>query len=152
MDGTVTEYLHKQTGKESQADEEETRQKQEANWMCAREVSLRGLNYICIRAFNQSAGAGAAYALHTEQGQPVLILGTGAEFWTSAVYWRTEALARANKDKKFDDLLYQDDSWMDSGDSDDESSDDEEDSDDYDSSDEQTNNNDGEDEDTTDDY
>ncbi|MCI1942506.1 MAG: hypothetical protein LKJ36_02735 [Lactobacillus sp.] len=139
-------YLHKFSQSEWQADQSETLKKQQANWLSVRTFTLRGINFMGVKSFNQGAGAGAAYGLHTEAGQTVLVAGSGAEFWTDTVYWKSAALAQAYKDKKFGDLLYRDDSWTDSGD------DDSDDSDDYDTDDEESNTSDDDYDDYDDDY
>lgn len=62
--------------------------------------------YYNIYGWNETAGDGEFYALHTEESQPVLILAGGAGIWTDAVYWKTPELAQKYAGKKFHDLRY----------------------------------------------
>lgn len=80
-------------------------------WGVASEVTKNDLNYINVRGWYQTAGAGTFYAAHTElidgKQTPVVVVGGGAGAWTSTVYYQTEALAEQQAEVKYDDLIYQ---------------------------------------------
>lgn len=80
-------------------------------WAVASEVTKNDLNYINVRGWYQTAGAGTFYAAHTElidgKQTPVVVVGGGAGAWTSTVYYQTEALAEQQAEVKYDDLIYQ---------------------------------------------
>lgn len=42
----------------------------------------------------QGAGDGTFYGLHTENGQPVLVMGEGASLWTNCVAWKSPQFAQ----------------------------------------------------------
>lgn len=92
----------------TQVSEKEIDAKRE--WGDARYANIRGLQYINILGWYQSAGAGAYYAAHTEEIDgsrvPIIVEGGGAEAWTSAVYYPSEDLANQQGDTKFEDLHY----------------------------------------------
>ena len=92
----------------TQVSEKEIDAKRE--WGDARDANIRGLQYINILGWYQSAGAGAYYAAHTEEIDgsrvPIIVEGGGAEAWTSAVYYPSEDLANQQGDTKFEDLHY----------------------------------------------
>lgn len=80
------------------------------NWGMATIVDkpLHGIRWLNIRSWMQGAGDGGYYGAHTEDGQPVMVTAYGATCATGSVYWKTPALAKQYKDKKFDDLYYED--------------------------------------------
>ena len=84
-------------------------QVQHEDWGRALDVNepAHGLHFFNIRGWQQTAGDGQSYAGHTEDGQAVLVSASGAGYWTDAVYFKTEALAKQYKGQKFADLVYQ---------------------------------------------
>ena len=85
-------------------------QKATKNWGMAGMMDQRvhGINFMNVRSWMQGAGDGEYYGVHTENGQQVVVIASGAELWTEAVAWKTTQLAKQYKDKKFKDLYYQD--------------------------------------------
>ena len=83
------------------------------DWGSAKMMHANDLDFLNIRGWCQSAGDGDSYAIHTEtiNGKPVkvLVLAGGAGFWTSAVYYQSQDLAKQQTDAHYDDLIYQDD-------------------------------------------
>lgn len=69
---------------------------------------VHGINFMNVRSWMQGAGDGEYFGVHTENGQQVLVIASGAEIWTEAVAWKTPQLAKQYKNKKFKDLYYQD--------------------------------------------
>lgn len=76
------------------------------NWNTATFMNIRGIKWLNIRGWVQSAGDGAYYGLKTEKGQTVLVSAGGAEAWADAVYWRNLSDAKKYKDTKFSDIKY----------------------------------------------
>ncbi|WP_201738276.1 MULTISPECIES: hypothetical protein [Lactobacillus] len=78
------------------------------NWGRPKFWKVNHIKYLNVMGWMQSAGDGEFYGLHTEKGQPVLVIGYGAGLWTDSVAWRTQNLAKQYKHQKFADLGYQD--------------------------------------------
>lgn len=78
------------------------------NWEMTGELSrkIHGIRWINFRAWMQGAGDGIYYGLHSEMGQPVLVVASSASIATDQIYWKTPQLAMQNKNKKFSDLYY----------------------------------------------
>lgn len=115
---TDTGIFHQATAEQWQESQAEVNAHQAAGWRAAEFTHVNGLTYVMIRNWAQGAGDGVSFAMHTEDGQPVLVQGSGAETWTDCVLWRSQALAATHKGKKFSDLHYRDDDDEDSDDSD----------------------------------
>ncbi|WP_308556457.1 hypothetical protein [uncultured Lactobacillus sp.] len=64
-----------------------------------------------VMGWNQTAGDGESYRLHTEKGQNVLVLASDAGPWTDSVAWKTPQLAKEYAKTKFSDLHYRDDDY-----------------------------------------
>lgn len=81
------------------------------NWSNASFWDVHDMHFLNLLGWNQEAGDGVSFAVHTEtiNGKQVKILvaAGGAEFWTERIYYQTQDLAKANADRKFDDLYYQ---------------------------------------------
>ncbi|KRK08295.1 hypothetical protein FC52_GL001034 [Lactobacillus pasteurii DSM 23907 = CRBIP 24.76] len=69
---------------------------------------LDGIYWINVRGYFQGAGDGEYYALHTEKGQPVLLVAVGAQVSVTDVAFRSPDLAKKYKDYQFSDLRYLD--------------------------------------------
>lgn len=67
---------------------------------------IHGITWLNIRSWMQGAGDGEYYGVTKENGQQVMVSAHGAGVWADTVYWRTPALAKQNKGKKFDNLDY----------------------------------------------
>ena len=83
--------------------------KETKNWGRASFWKAHGIKYLNVMGWMQGAGDGTFYGPHTENGQPVLVIGKGAGLWTNCVAWKSPQLAQQYKHKKFKDLYYQDD-------------------------------------------
>jgi len=69
---------------------------------------VNGITFFDIRGWQQQSGDGTSYGYHSENGQDSIISAYGAGFWTRQVWFKTEGLAQQYKDKKYDDLIYND--------------------------------------------
>ena len=78
------------------------------NWKMTGEMNrkIHGIRWINFRAWMQGAGDGIFLGLHSEMGQPVLVVASSASIATDQIYWKTPQLAMQNKNKKFSDLYY----------------------------------------------
>ena len=78
------------------------------NWKMTGELNrnIHGIRWINFRAWMQGTGDGIYYGLHSEMGQPVLVVASSASITTDQIYWKTPRLAMQNKNKKFSDLYY----------------------------------------------
>ena len=69
---------------------------------------VRNISWMNVSGWLQTAGDGEFYGSYTEEGQPVIISAHGAGIWADTVYWKTPALAKQYKGKKFKGLGWQD--------------------------------------------
>lgn len=67
---------------------------------------IHGTTWLNIRSWMQGAGDGEYYGVTKENGQQVMVSAHGAQVYADNVYWRTPALAKQYKGKKFDNLDY----------------------------------------------
>lgn len=80
--------------------------KQVQDWGRAMIFTSHGIKFMNVRGWLQGAGDGESYGLQELNGQRALISASGAGTWTDSIYWRNEALARQNANKKFKTLVY----------------------------------------------
>lgn len=67
---------------------------------------VHGITWLNLRSWMQGAGDGEYYGIYREEGQQVMIGAHGAGMWADTVYWKTPALAKQYKGKKFSNLDY----------------------------------------------
>lgn len=82
------------------------------NWIRTSDFVQYGMTWVHMYGWWQTAGAGESYGVSNEvvngQQQAVLFEAGGAETRIDATYYRTPALAKANKNTKFDNVNYRD--------------------------------------------
>ena len=80
------------------------------NWMRGMFVNAKGMHWLNLRGWVQTAGDGAYYAVHTEtiNGQQVKVLveAGGADMHVDAVYYQSQSMAKQQAGTKYDDLNY----------------------------------------------
>lgn len=73
----------------------------------------RGMHWLNIQGWTQSAGDGASFAVHYENidghSVKILVQGGGAEEWVDTIYYQSPDLAQQYGNHKFEDLHYRDD-------------------------------------------
>lgn len=71
-----------------------------------KQTTINGINFYSFTNMGQNPGQGSTYlAPHTENGQSVIV-SANSKGTTNAVYWKSEALAKQNSNKQFNDLQY----------------------------------------------
>lgn len=82
-------------------------------WDRAVFTDAKGMHWLCVHGWTQTAGAGTYFAVHTEtiNGKQVKVLveAGGADMHVDAVYYQSASLAKQQADTKYDDLDYMDD-------------------------------------------
>lgn len=80
-------------------------------WRSGKLYTAQGMQWLHLRGWTQTAGAGTSYAVHTEnidgKSVKILVAGGGAENWVFATYFQSQALADQYGDQQFDDLNYE---------------------------------------------
>ncbi|WP_242362144.1 hypothetical protein [Limosilactobacillus antri] len=80
------------------------------NWMRGTFGNAHGMRWLNLRGWQQTAGDGAYYAVHTEtiNGQQVKVLVEtgGADMHVTAVYYQSQSMAKQQAGTKYDDLNY----------------------------------------------
>lgn len=80
------------------------------NWMRGMFVNAKGMHWLLMHSWMQTAGAGTYYAVHTEtiNGQQVKVLveAGGADMHVNAVYYQSQSMAKQQAGTKYDDLNY----------------------------------------------
>lgn len=80
------------------------------NWMKGSFTDAKGMHWLSLRGWMQTAGAGSFFAVHTEtiNGQQVKVLveAGGADMHVDAVYYQSQSMAKQQADTKYDDLDY----------------------------------------------
>lgn len=76
------------------------------HWWQASWTNKNGINFIRTFTWGQVASVPSFFGLHTEEGQPVIVVALGADAENSSVYWKSQALAEKYADQKFSDLPY----------------------------------------------
>lgn len=113
--GGETYHIYKQDQSFLEGDQSNDSSIQDAtkDWVSGAFMDVHGLHFLNTRGWCQTAGDGTSYAVHTEtidgQQVKVLVVASGAEFWTDAVYYQNKTMAQQQADKKYDDLQYSDD-------------------------------------------
>ena len=73
-------------------------------------VNAKGMHWLLMHSWMQTAGAGTYYAVHTEtiNGQQVKVLveAGGADMHVNAVYYQSQSMAKQQAGTKYDDLNY----------------------------------------------
>ncbi|KRL06420.1 DUF4767 domain-containing protein [Liquorilactobacillus hordei] len=86
---------------------------QHDDWGSASTTNVRGINFLNIRGWNQTAGDGDSYGVKQEnadgQNIDVMIEAGGADFWCSQTYYTSTDLAKKLQGQKYDDITYYDD-------------------------------------------
>lgn len=81
-------------------------------WGLPRIVQYKGINYLNVMGWYQSAGNGSYFAVHTENidgnDVQVLVCAGGAGVWVDEIAYRSQAMAEKMQDHQFDDLNYSD--------------------------------------------
>lgn len=109
---STTLKLYKQ-GKLAE-DEMEDQAVQDAtkDWGRTSFMDVKGMHWMNIQGWCQSAGDGSFYAVHTEtingQKVKVLVQAGGADLHTDAVYYQSPSMAKQQADTEYDDLDYMD--------------------------------------------
>lgn len=71
-----------------------------------KQTTINGISFYSFTNMGQTPGQGSTYlAPHTENGQSVIV-SANSNGRTNAVYWKSEALAKKNANKQFNDLKY----------------------------------------------
>lgn len=82
------------------------------NWARAAFTDAKGMHWLTVRGWQQTAGAGTFFAVHTEtingKQVKVLIEAGGADMHVDAVYYQSQDMAKQQADTKYDDLHYMD--------------------------------------------
>ncbi|KRL00808.1 lipoprotein precursor [Liquorilactobacillus capillatus DSM 19910] len=101
-------YLHTRD-----ANIDPSKEPQHDDWASASTANVRGINFLNIRGWNQTAGAGESYGVKQEnvdgQNIDVMIEAGGAGVWCSQTYYTSADLAKKQQGQKYDDIIYYDD-------------------------------------------
>lgn len=112
-DGGSTESLYKQDDSFLDDDSNTTNKAvmdATKDWARATFVNAKGMNWLCIHGWTQTAGAGTYFAVHNEtiNGKQVKVLveAGGADLHVDAVYYQSQDMAKQQADTQYDDLDY----------------------------------------------
>lgn len=112
-DGGSTESLYKQDNSFLEDDSNATDKAvvdATKDWARAIFVNAKGMNWLCIHGWTQTAGAGTYFAVHNEtiNGKQVKVLveAGGADLHVDAVYYQSQDMAKQQADTQYDDLDY----------------------------------------------
>lgn len=110
-----TQTLYKQSNSFLEDDNNATDEgiaKATKGWSRAIFVNAKGMHWLCVHGWTQTAGAGTYFAVHTEtiNGKQVKVLveAGGADMHVDAVYYQSQDMAKQQADTKYDDLDYMD--------------------------------------------
>ena len=101
-------YLHVRNGNTDPSQDTE-----HSDWASVTQQNIRGINFVNLKGWNQTAGAGEYYGVKQEsyngQNIDVMVEAGGAGAWCSQTYYSSADLAKKLQGQKYNDITYYDD-------------------------------------------